>query len=103
MAPSCRSRATRTTATPEELRWQASAYAPSKIRKRLRFAYWLIGIEAGLAIAHLLVSILGNRPMPWTILIVLLAGIIQLANSIRNGRRILRSRNDTLTNQGQRP
>lgn len=90
-------------ATQEELRWQASAYAPKKIRTRLRFAYWLIGIEAGLAIAHLLVSLLGNRPMPWTILIVLLAGIIQLAISIRNGRRILRSRNDAQTEPRQLP
>lgn len=88
-------------ATPEEPRWQASAYAPEKVRKRLRFAYWLIGIEAGLAIAHLLVSLLGNRPMPWTVLIILLAGIIQSANSIRNGRRLLHS--TTQAEQEQQP
>ena len=81
-------------AAPEELHRQTSAYAPKKSRTQLRFACWLLGIETGLAIARLLVPVLGDRPMQWSILIVLLTGIIQSANSIRNGRRILRRQHE---------
>lgn len=80
--------------TPEELRWQASAYDPAKARRMLKYLYILLAVWFALLIGWISYLLWGSGSTTgdrWQLIALLLSGFTVLL-SIVNNRRIIKGK-----------